>query len=220
MTKSTTSKTSAKGASKKAQKSNTIKKTVKKEAGDKPVTIKASVKQAVNDSKKKVEDSTPKEKRVVDKDSILSDFDTLLGSIDTNIASVRECKIKSPVTIKDLRALSKQVRQLRMDVNRQIRKKRTNTTTNVNSGFMKAVQVSDAMCAFAKWKKDELHSRVDVTKSICAYIKDHNLQNPEDRRQILADAKLKKLLNLSNSKEPLTYYSLQRHIQQHFVGSK
>ena len=219
MTKSSTSKTSAKGAAKKAQKSNTIKKTVKKEMSDKPVTIKASVKEAVSVSKKKV-DAVPKEKRVVDKDSILSDFDTLLSSIDTNITSVRESKVKSPVTIKDLRALSKQVRQLRMDVNRQIRKKRTNTATNVNSGFMKAVPVSDSMCTFAKWKKDELHSRVDVTKCICMYIKDNNLQNPEDRRQILADAKLKKLLNLSGSKEPLTYYSLQRHIQQHFVGSK
>ena len=219
MTKSTSSKTSAKGAAKKAQKSNTIKKTVKKEMTDKPVTIKASVKEAVSVSKKKVE-AAPKEKRVVDKDSILSDFDTLLGSINTSITGVRESKVKSPVTIKDLRALSKQVRQLRMDVNRQIRKKRASTNSNVNSGFMKAVPVSDAMCTFARWKKEELHSRVDVTKCICTYIKEQDLQNPEDRRQILADAKLKKLLNLASSKEPLTYYSLQRHIQQHFVGSK
>ena len=160
-------------------------------------------------------------KRVVDKDSILTDFDSLLTTIESQMSTLREAKAKCPIAIKDLRGLQKQVRQLKTDVNRQIRNKRKPSgERSVNSGFMKPVGVSKEMCKFAKWQEGELHSRVDVTKFICGYVKENDLQNPKDRRQIIADNKLRGLLKLSSTdKEPLTYYSLQRHIQQHFVSA-
>ena len=187
-------------------------------------TKKTTVKETKKAETKKVDtptESVPKTKRVVDKESILGDFDTLLGSIESQMNTIREAKAKSPIAIKDLKGLQKQVRQLRTDVNRQIRNKRkTSGERSVNSGFMKPVPISSDMCKFAGWKESELHSRVDVTKFICGYVKEKDLQNPKDRRQILADSKLKSLLKLSSSeKEPLTYYSLQRHIQQHFVSA-
>ena len=169
--------------------------------------------------KEEVKEEVKKTKRVVDKESILTDFDSLLGSIESQMNTLRESKAKSPIAIKDLRGLQKQVKQLKTDVNRQIRnKKKSSTNRNINSGFMKPVTVSKDMCKFTGWKEGELHSRVDVTKFICNYVKEKDLQNPKDRRQIIADNKLKSLLKLSSDeKEPLTYYSLQRHIQQHFV---
>ena len=160
-------------------------------------------------------------KRVVDKNSILTDFDTILSQLDENVNVIRENKTKSAINIKDIRGIQKQLRQLRSDVNRQIRNKRKLSTEQIaSSGFMKPVNVSSDMCKFASWKSGEMHSRVEVTKFICNYIKQKDLQNPEDRRQIKADDKLSKLLKLDkNSSEPLTYYSLQRHIQQHFVSA-
>jgi len=56
-------------------------------------------------------------------------------------------------------------------------------------------------------------SRVDVTKAICNYVKEKNLQNPADRRQFTPDEKLATLLGV---KEVITYYTLQKHIQKHF----
>ena len=168
---------------------------------------------------KKIE-STPKQKRIVDKSTILTDFDSILSVIDAKVSIIRENKTtKSPINIKDMKDIQKQVRQLRGDVNRQIRKKRKLTSEQAaSSGFMKPVNISSDMSKFAGWKSSDMHSRVDVTKFICGYIRDKNLQNPKDRRQILADDSLSKLLKLEkNAKEPLTYYSLQKHIQQHFV---
>jgi len=57
-----------------------------------------------------------------------------------------------------------------------------------------------------------------VTKYICNYVKELDLQNPEDRRQILADKKLAKLLDYDREKdgEALTYFYLQKKIQPHF----
>ena len=79
---------------------------------------------------------------------------------------------------------------------------------------MKPVKISKDMQKFTGFKDDQLVSRVDVTKSICNYVKEHNLQKQEDRRQFTPDEKLAKLLG---TKEPLTYYALQQQIQPHFT---
>ena len=77
------------------------------------------------------------------------------------------------------------------------------------------------MAKFTGWNVDEPKSRVDITKYICSYIKDNNLQNPEDRRQILADSKLSKLLRYDPKKEtePLTYFRIQSCLKSHFPKS-
>jgi upstream activation factor subunit UAF30 len=99
-------------------------------------------------------------------------------------------------------------------------RKPSNRTHNQNSGFLKPVKISKELVKFTGWDPDELRSRVDVTKFICAYIKEHDLQNPEDRRQIIADAKLQKLLNYDpkKSEKPLMYYSLQSLLKGQFTN--
>ena len=114
--------------------------------------------------------------------------------------------IKSAITLK--KNTAKVLKQKR-------RRKPVDGNKAATSGFLKPVPISKDMSKFAGWDENELKSRVDVTKSICGYIREKNLQNPKDRRQILPDAKLRKLLNF-NSKEDLTYYGLQKCIQQHF----
>lgn len=68
-------------------------------------------------------------------------------------------------------------------------------------------------------------ARTDVTSHISKYIKDHNLQNPESKREIMPDAALKKLFseptelsdkNDPNSRKIHTYLQLQRYLNSHF----
>jgi upstream activation factor subunit UAF30 len=56
-----------------------------------------------------------------------------------------------------------------------------------NSAFMKRVQPSEDL---AKIVGTEPLPRTEVTKKIWAHIKKHKLQNPQNRREILADDKL------------------------------
>ena len=81
------------------------------------------------------------------------------------------------------------------------------------------MKISKEMAKFTGWNPTELKSRVDVTKYICKYIRDNNLQNPDDRRQIVADPKLSKLLEYDSKKEekPLTYYRIQTFMKKHFI---
>lgn len=158
-----------------------------------------------------------RQKRKVTRDSVMESFDELVTLVEAEITRLRENPGKAK-GVKFLRSLGKRVKTLRNDTARVMKhRQRTNRPRNTNSGFMKPVAISTDMAKFAGWDPSELKSRVDVTKYICNYIKENNLQNPEDRRQILADKNLCKLLRYDSKKgDPLTYYKLQKHIQHHF----
>ena len=182
-----------------------------------------------------VEETTPttaaaapkvtKKRRVVDRESVFNSFDALQKQVEDEIDAVRSASDKSRVSgVRFLRSLNKSLKQLKKDTARAMKQKRKNPNRakNTSSGFMKPVGISGEMCKFTGWGTDELKSRVDVTKYICGYIRDNNLQNPDDRRQIVPDKKLQALLKLdkkSLKEEPLTYYSLQKKIQPHFVSA-
>lgn len=145
-------------------------------------------------------------------EDLMRSFDQLLERLDAEIEHQAETKSKG---IKLFRSLAKDVRQLRTDTSRllskRVSKKQRSTNRNENSGFMKPVKVTPELSKFLG--KEGMVSRVDVTKSICSYIKTNNLQSNEDRRQFIPDDKLAKLLG---TKQPLTYYKLQEVIQPHF----
>jgi upstream activation factor subunit UAF30 len=166
-----------------------------------------------------------KKRRVVDRESVFASFDALQKQVEDEIDAVRSASDKTRVSgVKFLRSLNKSLKQLKKDTARAMKQKRKNPNRakNTSSGFMKPVPISGEMSKFTGWNSAELKSRVDVTKYICGYIRDNNLQNPDDRRQIVPDKKLQALLKLdkkSLKEEPLTYYSLQKKIQPHFVSA-
>ena len=201
-----TKKTASKGSAKTAKTSKTTAKTTTK--------TKTATK-----TEKPATERKERTRRIVNKESILSDFDTLLGQVEEQITLIKNSTTKGAVGVKYFKTLNRQLKQLRGDVGKNIKVKRqVSSDMSKTSGFMKPVGVSKEVSKFAGWKEGDLHSRVEVTKFICNYVKSNDLQNPKDRRQILPDKKLKTLLKLGDKeKEPLTYYSLQRHIQPHFV---
>ena len=154
-----------------------------------------------------------KPRRVVNNEEIEKSFDELTNALETELKSLREDKAHT-VGIRCLRSLARQVKNLKADCFRLLsRKVRKPSARNGNSGFMKSVKISADMAKFCNFKADQLVSRVDVTKAICNYVKEKNLQNPADRRQFTPDEKLATLLGV---KEVITYYTLQKHIQKHF----
>jgi chromatin remodeling complex protein RSC6 len=53
--------------------------------------------------------------------------------------------------------------------------------------------------------------RGEVVSKIWEYIRSHNLQNPENRREILADDKLQKVFG----KDKVTMFEMNKHLAQH-----
>lgn len=178
---------------------------------------KTKVVEVVPEPEPEVVEETPlvKQRKVVDRDSVLEDFDTLIASVEAEIESLRQ-NSKGTGNVKFLRSLNKNIKMLRTHTSRVMKKKKTERKNTTTSGFLKPVTISNEMAKFTGWDAKDLRSRVEVTKYICDYIKEHNLQNPEDRREIRPDAKLQKLLGVSGDDGALKYYSLQTHLKRHF----
>tara|TARA_B100001287_G_C22677618_1_gene528530 strand:- start:1504 stop:2076 length:573 start_codon:yes stop_codon:yes gene_type:complete len=87
------------------------------------------------------------------------------------------------------------------------------------SGFAKPGPVSDELRKFLNLGKDELIARTEVTKAINAYCKEHKLQNESDKRKILPDTHLRKLLKMKKSDE-LTFFNLQTYLKVHFPNKE
>jgi chromatin remodeling complex protein RSC6 len=111
------------------------------------------------------------------------------------------------------------LKSLKTDTQKLLRIRNTNNTNKTTSGFMKPVNISDELRKFINLndqEKEEPITRVLITQKLCQYIKEKNLQKPEDKREILPDADMKKLFDITaDETEKLTYYSMQKKIQAH-----
>lgn len=85
-------------------------------------------------------------------------------------------------------------------------------TPKTNSGFMKALTPSPQLAAVIG---AEAVPRTEVTKRIWAYIKEHNLQNPANKRNILCDAKLKAVMG----KDEVTMFEMTGLVGKHLKGA-
>ncbi|MGB6242917.1 MAG: SWIB/MDM2 domain-containing protein [Castellaniella sp.] len=77
-----------------------------------------------------------------------------------------------------------------------------------NAAFMKPLTPSATLAAVIG---NEAVPRTEVTKRIWDYIKKHDLQDPANRRNINADAKLKPLFG----KDQVSMFELTKLVSQH-----
>lgn len=197
-------------------KSKKSKKAAESSGSNNPVVIEEKPQEEVV-VEESAEAAPRKQRRQVTREDVEKSFDDLVQSVEEEIESLRKNDDKNKTKgVRFLRSVVKQVRQLKTDSLRVASKRtrRQGAPRSTNSGFMKPVKISKEMQKFTGLKDDQLVSRVDVTKSICQYVKSHNLQNEADRRQFTPDEKLAKLLGTA---QPLTYYALQKQIQPHFI---
>ena len=78
-----------------------------------------------------------------------------------------------------------------------------------NSAFMAPLQPDDKLAAVVG--KDPL-PRTEVTKRVWDYIRENNLQDPNDKRTIRADAKLKAVFD---GKDSVTMFELTKLVNAH-----
>ena len=121
------------------------------------------------------------------------------------------------VTVK---GLQKEYSKLQKQKSKKTRKAGTgddaSAAKRTPSGFAKPTNLSNDLCDFLEKPHGTSMARTEVTRIINEYIRNKNLQNPSDRRKILADDKLKSILNIDPEKG-LSYFSLQASIKHHFT---
>ncbi len=139
-------------------------------------------------------------------DNVLSNIIDKVNSLASHIKDIQT----------SLKVLSKEYDK-QQKIIEKAQKKRQNAK-NSPSGFAKPNKISDELCDFIGVPHGTEKSRTDITRFINAYVKEHNLNKPENKRFILPDAKLKKILNVGDSDE-INYFILQKLISHHFPAS-
>jgi upstream activation factor subunit UAF30 len=87
--------------------------------------------------------------------------------------------------------------------------KKSSAKPKATGGFMAPLQPDTALAALVG--KDPL-PRTEVTKKVWEYIREHKLQDPNDKRTIKADAKLKAVLD---GKDSVTMFELTKLVNAH-----
>ena len=88
-------------------------------------------------------------------------------------------------------------------------------TKRAPSGFAKPILISNELCSFLGHPEGTEMARTEVTKQLTSYIKEHNLQDANNKRNIIPDTKLAQLLK-SNPEDQITYFNLQKYMKIHF----
>ena len=144
---------------------------------------------------------------------------TELESQFTSITNrLQEFKALQASLTADVRRLQKNVqRYLKESAKKNKRRKKPapGAAKRAPSGFAKPAVISKELCTFLGKPKGTEMARTEVTKYLTNYIKEHNLQDAENKRRILPDKKLSSLLNVPKD-DTLTYFNLQKYMKVHF----
>uniref|UniRef100_A0A6C0JC67 DM2 domain-containing protein n=1 Tax=viral metagenome TaxID=1070528 RepID=A0A6C0JC67_9ZZZZ len=101
-------------------------------------------------------------------------------------------------------------------------KKDPNRKKREPSGFAVPTSLSSKLCDFLGIAHSEKLSRTDVTRKVTSYIREQNLQVPENRRSFVPDKKLGAILGPLQEVDKgkgFTYFNLQRYITPHITSS-
>uniref|UniRef100_A0A6C0LD12 DM2 domain-containing protein n=1 Tax=viral metagenome TaxID=1070528 RepID=A0A6C0LD12_9ZZZZ len=127
-------------------------------------------------------------------------------------------KTSKSLTI-EMKALTKDVSKLRLSKGGKKQKRVVNPDIPRKLGALeKPVPISEELAEFLGLTKGEMYSRQKVTQGVNKFIKDNDIQNPENRRYILLESepglKLKSLLR--DPDQPLTFFNIQRYLKPHY----
>ena len=195
---------------KKTSKSATkAKKVVKKTSAAKSPVVSTPVPTPLP-TPEEVENVNVEEQPVLTIESSMSEVLTSFSeSIQLLTASLNKLK-------NDYKALEKQVLREARSMDKVNAKRNRNKGSRAPSGFVKPAGISKQLAKFLSVPEDTMIARTDVTKMITAYVKQHNLQDKDNGRKILPDAKLTALLGVKSNEE-VTYFNLQKFMKPHFV---
>ncbi len=135
-----------------------------------------------------------------------SEFMAKLQAVSAQMSSLRT----------EFRSLERQVSKDLKAAAKANQKRKRKTGNRAPSGFVKPTLISNELAAFLGKPEGTEMARTEVTREINAYIRAHSLQDKDNGRKIIPDAKLKGLLKLKKGDE-LTYFNLQKYMSPHFA---
>jgi chromatin remodeling complex protein RSC6 len=200
-------------------------KTEKQSAAPTPVPVSEPVvKKAVKKTKPVVEASTP---APVVEALTAAPSNEVVEPVDSSVTlKLNEFGAKIQQAFSIFSSLKGDFKTLEKTISRELKaaakssaKKSKRSGNRQPSGFVKPTRISDELAVFLGKSSGTQMARTEVSKEINAYIRANKLQDKDNGRKIIPDAKLSTLLKTQPSDE-LTYFNLQRFMKHHFIKAE
>lgn len=108
-------------------------------------------------------------------------------------------------------------RRVRKDVSEMTEEERAaHELRRSKNAFLKPRGLSPELCSFMGLSAGSMRSQTDVTKFVSNYVKTHNCFDPANKRRIIPDGALSRLLKVTD-KDTVTYLNLQSYLKVHFL---
>lgn len=147
------------------------------------------------------------------------EVDPMVRQLTSMTEMIQTLANTSKLLAQEMKTLTKDVNKLRISKAGKKTKRVVNPDEPRKLGALeKPVEVSEELIEFLGLTKGEMYSRHKITQEVHKYVKDHNLQNPENRRYILLDSEpgLKLKTVLRDPDQPLTFFNIQRYLKVHY----
>jgi len=154
-------------------------------------------------------------------------------SVETQLASVvtatetlqKDVQSLASLLRRAVKAYGRERRVADKEVARAQRKRARKEGTEASkkpTSFQTPKAISSQLCEFLGVAAGTPMARTEVTKAIGKYIKEHGLQNTENKRKFTPDSKLSKLfgpLQAKHKEKGFEYFNLQTYLAPHFPKS-
>ena len=154
-------------------------------------------------------------KTVITQETHVGNISEQFDSIVTNLSMF---KTHISLLQQQVRVLDKIVKK-QMNLLKKESSKNKNKVSRKPSGFARPTRVTKELCEFMNKTEGTEIARTEVTRALVAYIKDQKLEDKVNSRIIMPDNKLRELLGIEENKE-LTYFTIQKYMNKHFISSK
>ena len=151
----------------------------------------------------------------------VSNLPVKLQKMLKNISALKtrliEHRKESSAMCAEIVSLEKSFEKYASKIAKQQTKTNTDKPKRKPSGFASPTEVSPDLCAFMGKPIGTLISRTETSKFLSAYITENRLYNENNKSVILPDANLQQLLGNPTTDAEITYFTIQKYINRHFV---
>lgn len=129
---------------------------------------------------------------------------------------VREALAAAKTAARDIKDARKKRRVKKDPADMTPEEKTAWEARRANNAFLKPRPLSAELCSFMGVPAASQRSQTDVTKHVSQYVKSHGCFDPANKRRIIPDGALSKLLKVTD-KDVVTYLNLQSFLKAHFI---
>jgi chromatin remodeling complex protein RSC6 len=171
----------------------------------------------------KTESSVPiVEKKTVEVNTLSSVADRIRDAQSRFTAELKEIAREAAAAAKDAAKKLKDAgkkKKVKKNVDEMTPEEKANyEARRANNAFLKPRPLTPELCGFLSIPAGSQRSQTEVTKQVSAYVKAHGCFDPANKRRIIPDGALSKLLKVTD-KDAVTYLNLQSFLKAHFIKS-